>query len=96
MIYTPSESQRQELSFWGSNSGNPFSRNYTNPTTISWSDRTLSRAEFLYTVKATVPICIVQNPMRQELSFWDWNSGNPFSRNYTNPTTISWSDRTLS
>ena len=56
MIYTPLESQRQELSFWGSNSGNPFSRNYTNPTTISWSDRTLSRAEFLYTVKASISI----------------------------------------
>ena len=67
MIYTLLESQRQELSFWGSNSGNPFSRNYTNPTTISWSDRTFSRAEFLYTVKATVPIYIVRNTMRQEL-----------------------------
>ena len=67
MIYTPLESQRQELSFWGSNSGNPFSRNYINPTTISWSDQIFSRAEFLYTVKATVPICIVRNTMRQEL-----------------------------
>ena len=35
MIYTPLESQRQDLSFWGSNSGNQFNRNYTNPTTVS-------------------------------------------------------------
>ena len=35
MIYTLLESQRQELSLWRSNLGNPFSRNYTNPTTIS-------------------------------------------------------------
>ena len=56
IIYTPLESQRQELSFWTSNSGNRFSRNYTTPTTISWSDWTLSRAEFLYTVKASILI----------------------------------------
>ena len=67
MIYPLLESQRQELSFWCSNLGNLFSRNYTKSTTVSWSDRILSRFEFLYTVEANVPICSIRNTMRQEL-----------------------------
>ena len=53
--YTPFESQRQELYFWVTILGDSFSRNHSNPTMISWSDRTMSQAEFLDCTKRHAP-----------------------------------------